>query len=71
MQIITIITIRDNIVEDTFGFTDNNKAESKFVDIIIDREGNQADDELNGAIEDGYWEFKDNSAVCLSHVVTV
>jgi hypothetical protein len=41
----------------TFSFDDLDEAESMFVDLICHYEGEeQASDEYNGALDDGYWE---------------
>jgi hypothetical protein len=72
MQNVTycVIVIKDNVVNNSFGFSSFEKAESMFVDQVIDHEGNQSSDELSGAIEEGYWEFKDNGSVCLTSITS-
>lgn len=70
---IAVIVNNNNIIEHSFGFSDVDKAESKFVDLVIDQEGTGqlASDELNGAIEDGYWECKNGKAVCITHLCPI
>jgi len=69
MEIIAIIVNKDNVIENSFAFTDNDKAESMFVDQIIEQEGeDQASDELNGAISDGYWECSNGKTICITHL---
>ena len=70
MEVIAVIVNKDNVVENSFAFTDNDKAESMFVDQVIEQEGDGhlASDELNGAISDGYWECSNGKAVCITHL---
>ena len=70
MEVIAVIVNDGGIVENSFAFTDNDKAESMFVDQVIDQEndGALASDELNGALEEGYWECKNGKTVCITHL---
>lgn len=54
----TIVTvIQDNILQELIEFNTPEEAESAFADLVIFFEDEQpADDELNGALEEGRWE---------------
>jgi len=70
MEIIAVIVNKDNVVENSFAFTDNDKAEAMFVEQVKEQEGNYqlASDELDEAISDGYWECKNDKTICITHL---
>jgi hypothetical protein len=61
--------IKNGVIDRNYLFYNTEEAESKFVDLVIEFDGeNQESDELNGALDDGYWEVEgQNISVCISH----
>ena len=65
-MITVVSTIVENAICNQFIFNDTDDAESCFVDLVINEEGEQpASDELNGAITDGVWESKTGVTICI------
>ena len=69
---INVTTIKENVIQHNFIFTTTmGEAESAFVDLVIHNEGHSPDsDDLNCALDDGYFECVNGVTVCISHPET-
>jgi len=67
MYIVSVVTVTDGVLLWHFAFNTVEEAESMFVDLVINEEGEQpSSDELNGAIDDGVWDSGRNTFIYIA-----
>ena len=65
MEIIAVIVICDNVVENTFAFTDSKKAEVMFKSQALELNSKVTEDEIEDALANGYYETSDKT-ICIT-----